>query len=56
VHIAARVSALAGAGEVLVSRTVKDLVVGSGLVFDARGAHTLKGVPDTWELHAASSR
>jgi class 3 adenylate cyclase len=55
VHIAARVSALAGPGEVLVSRTVKDLVVGSGLQFADRGAHTLKGVPDTWELHSASA-
>jgi class 3 adenylate cyclase len=54
VHIAARVSALAGASEVLVSRTVKDLVVGSGLDFADRGAHELKGVPDTWELYAAA--
>jgi class 3 adenylate cyclase len=43
VHIAARVSALAGSGEVLVSRTVKDLVAGSGLGFDERGTHELKG-------------
>jgi class 3 adenylate cyclase len=54
VHIAARVSALAGAGEVLVSRTVKDLVVGSGIEFSDRGDHTLKGVPDTWQLYAVS--
>jgi len=54
VHIAARVSALAGASEVLVSRTVKDLVAGSGLEFSERGAHELKGVPDTWELYAAA--
>jgi pimeloyl-ACP methyl ester carboxylesterase len=54
VNIAARVSALAGPGEVLVSRTVKDLVVGSGLEFEDRGAHTLKGVPDTWQLHAVA--
>jgi class 3 adenylate cyclase len=54
VHIAARVSALAGPGEVLVSRTVKDLVVGSGIQFSERGAHTLKGVPDSWELHAVA--
>ncbi|MFL5909488.1 MAG: adenylate/guanylate cyclase domain-containing protein [Gaiellaceae bacterium] len=52
VHIAARVSALAGPGEVLVSRTVKDLVAGSGIEFSDRGEHTLKGVPDTWRLHA----
>ena len=45
VHIAARVSALAADGEVLVSRTVKDLVAGSGLVFADRGEHELKGVP-----------
>jgi class 3 adenylate cyclase len=54
VHIAARVSALAGASEVLVSRTVKDLVAGSGLEFSERGAHELKGVPDSWELYAAA--
>jgi class 3 adenylate cyclase/pimeloyl-ACP methyl ester carboxylesterase len=50
VHIAARVLALAGAGEVLVSRTVRDLVTGSGLRFVDRGTHTLKGVPDDWEI------
>jgi class 3 adenylate cyclase len=54
VHIAARVSAVAGPSEVLVSRTVKDLVAGSGLEFSERGAHELKGVPDTWELYAAA--
>ena len=54
VHIAARVSALAEPGEVLVSRTVKDLVAGSGIEFAERGSHTLKGVPDTWELHSAA--
>jgi class 3 adenylate cyclase len=54
VHIAARVSALAGADEVLVSRTVKDLVVGSGIEFSDRGAHALKGVPDSWQLHAVA--
>jgi class 3 adenylate cyclase len=52
VHIAARVSAHAGPGEVLVSRTVKDLVAGSGIEFSDRGMHTLKGVPDTWRLHS----
>jgi class 3 adenylate cyclase len=55
VHIAARVSALAGPSEVLVSRTVKDLVAGSGLEFADRGTHRLKGVPDTWELYAAGA-
>ncbi len=43
-------SALAGPGEVLVSSTVKDLVAGSGLVFEDAGAHELKGVPDRWRL------
>ena len=52
VHIAARVSALAGPGEVLVSRTVKDLVAGSGIEFSDRGVHTLKGIPDSWQLLA----
>jgi class 3 adenylate cyclase len=52
VHIAARVSALAGPSEVLVSRTVRDLVAGSGIEFEDRGGHTLKGVPDTWQLFA----
>jgi class 3 adenylate cyclase len=51
VHIAARVSALAGPGEVLVSRTVKDLVAGSEIEFADRGEHALKGVPDAWDLH-----
>jgi class 3 adenylate cyclase len=50
VHIAARVMALAEADEVLVSRTVKDLVAGSGLQFEDRGAHELKGVPDVWHV------
>ena len=54
VHIGARVAALAQPGEVWVSRTVKDLVVGSGLVFDERGDHDLKGVPDTWTLFAVA--
>ena len=52
VHIGARVSALALAGEVLVSSTVKDLVAGSGLKFRERGAHELKGVPGAWELYS----
>jgi pimeloyl-ACP methyl ester carboxylesterase len=50
IHIGARVSALAGANEVLVSSTVKDLVAGSGITFSERGAHTLKGVPGNWQL------
>ncbi len=52
VHIGARVSALAGPGEVLVSSTVKDLVAGSGIDFEDRGEHELKGVPDRWRLFA----
>ena len=53
VHIAARVLNCAGPGEVLVSRTIKDLVGGSGLQFEDRGTHTLRGVPDEWQLFAA---
>jgi len=53
VHIGARVMSLAGAGEVLVSGTVKDLVAGSGITFEERGVHTLKGVPGEWRLFAA---
>ena len=55
VHIGARVAGLAEPGEVLVSSTVKDLVVGSGIGFDARGIHTLKGVPDEWRLFAVGN-
>jgi class 3 adenylate cyclase/alpha-beta hydrolase superfamily lysophospholipase len=55
VHIAARVSAAAGPGEVLVSQTVKDLVAGSEIPFEDRGAHQLKGVPDEWRLFAVSA-
>jgi class 3 adenylate cyclase len=51
VHIGARVASLAGPGEVLVSNTVKDLVAGSGLTFEDRGEHELKGVPDRWHLY-----
>ncbi|HET8777491.1 MAG TPA: alpha/beta fold hydrolase [Candidatus Limnocylindria bacterium] len=52
VHIGARVGALAGAGEVLVSSTVRDLVAGSGIQFEDRGSHALKGVPGEWRLFA----
>lgn len=52
VHIGARVSAEAGPGEVLVSRTVKDLVAGSGIAFDDRGEVSLKGVPGEWHLYS----
>jgi class 3 adenylate cyclase len=54
-HIGARVSALAVANEVLVSSTLRDLVIGSGLEFDDRGAHQLKGVPGDWRLFAVAS-
>ena len=54
VHIGARVSAVADPGQVLVSRTVHDLVVGSGLGFRSRGQHDLKGVPGSWELFAVT--
>jgi pimeloyl-ACP methyl ester carboxylesterase len=53
VHIGARIAALARPNEILTSRTVKDLVVGSGIAFADRGVHTLKGVPDEWQLFAA---
>ncbi len=52
VHIGARVAAKAAPGEVLVSSTVKDLVAGSGLQFEDRGSHALKGVPEEWRLFA----
>ena len=52
VHIGARVVALAGAGEVLVSSTVKDLVAGSGLRFADRGSQSLKGIPGEWRIFA----
>ena len=53
-HIGARIAAEAGAGEVLVSSTVKDLVVGSGLSFQDRGSRALKGVEGEWRLFAAA--
>ena len=51
-HIGSRIAALAGPGEVLVSSTVKDLVAGSGIAFDDRGSHMLKGIPDAWRVYA----
>jgi class 3 adenylate cyclase len=54
VHIAARVCGLAGPGEILVSRTVRDLVVGSGIAFEDRGVQTLKGVPGEWTVLAVA--
>lgn len=50
VHIGARIGALAGPGEVLVSSTVRDLVAGSGLRFEDAGEHEVKGVPGTWRI------
>jgi class 3 adenylate cyclase len=55
VHTGARVAALAGPGEVLVSSTVRDLVAGSGIEFVDRGTHALKGVPGEWRIYAVSS-
>ncbi len=52
VHIGARVMAVAGASEVVTTSTVRDLVIGSGLEFDDRGVHTLKGVDGSWQLVA----
>ena len=54
VHIGARVSGLAGPNDVLVSSTLRDLVIGSGLEFVERGTHTLKGVPGEWRLFAVA--
>ena len=56
VHIGARVSSKAGPGEVLVSQTVRDLVVGSGIEFEDRGSASLKGVPGEWRLFAVAGR
>jgi len=52
VHVAARVMGAAGDGEVLVSRTVRDLVAGSDVAFDDRGSHALKGIGGEWRLFA----
>lgn len=51
-HLAARITDLAVAGEFLVSRTVRDLVVGSELRFADRGKHELKGIDEAWDLYA----
>jgi class 3 adenylate cyclase len=55
VHIGARVMSMAGPREVLVSSTVKDLVAGSGILFEDRGEHTIKGVPGKWRIFRAAS-
>ena len=54
VHLAARVMATAGSGEILVSRTVRDLVVGSDIAVQDRGPHTLKGIEGSWQLFAVT--
>lgn len=53
VHIASRVAHIGNADDVLVSRTVKDLVAGSGITFEDFGTHALKGVPDAWQIYRA---
>lgn len=55
VHLGARVAAKAGAGEIFVSRTVVDLVTGSGLEFQDRGTHVLKGIPGEWQLFSLTA-
>ena len=55
VHIGARIAALAGPSEVLVTSTVKDLVAGSGLQFTERGEHELKGVPGSWRVYVVEN-
>jgi len=55
VHIGARITALAGPDEILVSQTVRDAVIGSGIAFEDRGTHELKGVPGQWHLYVAAS-
>ncbi len=54
VHLAARIMSLAEAGEIFVSRTVRDLVIGSELTFSDRGEHELKGIPDRWPIYAVT--
>ena len=54
VSTGARISSLAAPGEVLVPSTVKDLVAGSGIAFEDRGEHQLKGIPDSWHLSAVT--
>jgi class 3 adenylate cyclase len=55
VNTGARVGSQAGPGEILVSRTVVDLVAGAGIEFSDRGTHTLKGVPGEWQLYALAT-
>lgn len=56
IHIAARVMSLAESGEVLASRTVRDIAVGSSMRFDDRDTHALRGIADDWQLFAVSGR
>jgi class 3 adenylate cyclase len=56
VHLGARIMAAAGAGEILVSRTVKDLVIGSPITFEDRGSHALKGIQGEWQLYSVANR
>jgi class 3 adenylate cyclase len=55
VHTGARVAGLTAPGEVIVSRTIKDLVAGSGVEFEDRGEHELKGIPGVWRLYAVAA-
>jgi hypothetical protein len=55
VHTGARVAALAAPGEILVSRTIRDLVAGSPIRLECRGTHELKGVPGPWEIFAVTA-
>jgi class 3 adenylate cyclase len=54
VHLGARIASLARPGEILVSQTVRDVVIGSDLIFEERGVHELKGIPDQWRVFAVS--
>jgi class 3 adenylate cyclase len=54
VHLAARVMAAAGSGEILVSRTVRDLIAGANITVEDRGSHTLKGIDEPWQLFAVT--
>lgn len=55
-HIGARIGAMAGSGEVLASRTVRDLSAGSGLVFESIGPHQLKGIPEPVDVYRLGTR
>jgi len=55
VHVGARIGALSKAGEILVSQTVRDALLGSGIEWTSRGVHHLKGVPDEWQIYAVAN-